>query len=83
MSVDNEKNLKTLKKGTKTKKCSNCKRVLPATTIYFYRNKKAKYGLESKCKDCLRKYYTLRNKIKRYGISKNQFVPRPKVLWGF
>ena len=58
---------------TNTKRCPKCKRILPATPVYFYRRKKAKTGLDSYCKECLRIYYTLRSIKKRYNISKNQF----------
>lgn len=44
-----------------TKHCSKCKRILPATLEYFYRDKCMKLGLASQCKNCnneqRRKYY--------------------------
>lgn len=38
----------------KTKKCSKCKRELPITE--FHRNKAAKDGLQSHCKECTKLY---------------------------
>ncbi len=73
MIVDKNSTLNKISVETKTKKCPKCKRILPATPVYFYRRKKAKFGLDSYCKECLRIYYTLRNIKKRYSISKNQF----------
>lgn len=35
------------------KACTKCKRELPATTDYFYKSKKGKFGLRSICKECL------------------------------
>lgn len=32
--------------------CGRCKRLLPATATYFYRNRKAPSGFCSYCKDC-------------------------------
>ena len=51
--------------SVETKKCPKCKKILPATPVYFYRRKRAKFGLDSYCKECLRIYYTLRNIKKR------------------
>jgi len=72
MSINNESNRKNISVSIKTKKCPKCKRVLPASPVYFYRRKGAKFGLDSYCKECLRIYYTIRSIKKRYGISKNQ-----------
>lgn len=38
--------------NTPTKICSKCKREIPATAEYFYRNKGCKDGLLPKCKQC-------------------------------
>ncbi|MCK4687611.1 MAG: endonuclease VII domain-containing protein [Candidatus Lokiarchaeota archaeon] len=73
MTINNENNLKNIGVDIKTKKCPKCKKVLPASPVYFYRRKGAKFGLDSYCKECLRIYYTIRSIKKRYGISKNQF----------
>lgn len=34
------------------KKCSKCEEILPATTEYFYKEKRGKYGLRGDCKKC-------------------------------
>ena len=34
------------------KTCTKCGKTLPATTEYFHKDKKGKYGLVSKCKRC-------------------------------
>ena len=38
-----------------TKKCSKCGKEYPATTEYFGKDKRRKYGLHSHCKECQRK----------------------------
>jgi hypothetical protein len=48
--------------------CSNCKRDLPATDLYFYKRKTAKFGLDTYCKVCRkamtkRAYYGKREEI--------------------
>lgn len=43
------------------KKCNNCKKLLPATAEYFYRNLKNKDGFQYTCIKC-RKDYDIRNK---------------------
>lgn len=39
------------------KTCSKCKKELPATAEFFYREKRGKYGLRSYCKECRKKQY--------------------------
>ncbi|MHA2400343.1 MAG: endonuclease domain-containing protein [Promethearchaeota archaeon] len=73
MSIDKNSTLNKISIEIKTKICPKCKRILPATPVYFYRRKRAKLGLDSYCKECLRIYYTIRSIKRRYGISKNQF----------
>ena len=48
------------------KTCKKCGQEFPATEEYFYRNEKAKDGLQYSCKECLRK------------ISKNSYVKKAK-----
>lgn len=36
-----------------TKTCTKCKRDLPANSEYFYKEKAGKFGLRSKCKECM------------------------------
>ena len=38
------------------KKCTKCGRWLVASTYNFHKAKKGKYGLQSKCKECINKY---------------------------
>ena len=39
-----------------TKICTKCEKEFPATLEYFNKHKKCKYGLNSTCKDCEKKY---------------------------
>lgn len=39
-----------------TKKCSKCKKELPLTAEYFYRDNKVKTGFASACKECKKKW---------------------------
>ena len=34
------------------KRCTKCGKTLPATTEYFHKYKRGKYGLKSECKKC-------------------------------
>ena len=48
--------------ATKTKTCTGCKKVLPATPEHFHRNRKAADGLQWQCKTCQKnKVYTGRS----------------------
>ena len=38
-----------------TKKCTECKKELPATLEYFYAQKTGKFGVRSLCQECFRK----------------------------
>lgn len=39
-----------------TKICTKCKRELPATLDFFYKQKRGLFGLHSRCKECYREY---------------------------
>ena len=61
---------------TATKKCAKCGRELPVSE--FYANKKAKDGLHSYCKECIReRRKNKRNavKIERKALPKDFFSP--------
>ena len=38
-----------------TKKCTQCKKELPATLEYFYAQETGKFGIRSSCQECFRK----------------------------
>ena len=65
--------LNKILKEEKTKKCSRCKRVLPATSDYFYRRKEGKYGLDYICKECKRKWDKAHHRIKKHDVDTTQF----------
>lgn len=44
------------KKTIKTKVCPKCKKELPSTNEYFYKNKACKNGLSKQCKKCIYEY---------------------------
>jgi len=48
----------------KTKKCTKCNEEKPATTEFFYKNKREKSGLSSQCKICRQKYFDSRKEAK-------------------
>ena len=52
------------------KKCSRCGQYLPATKEYFYRDRRAKDGLQRWCRECMHSYNTEWQKEKgdRYGV---------------
>ena len=56
-----------------TKRCSKCKRALPATTEFFYKNRKLKHGLDSWCKACKKKYDKIHHKLKYFNMSIKDF----------
>lgn len=37
------------------KVCSNCGKILPRTNEFFFKHKGGKDGLESQCKECVKK----------------------------
>ena len=39
-----------------TKTCTKCGNTLPATTEFYHKSKKGKYGLQSQCKKCIKQY---------------------------
>lgn len=56
--------------------CSKCKRILVANTINFNKKKNGKWGLASKCKECIKKYSKQRykdNKDKILEYSKQHY----------
>lgn len=54
--------------NTKIKMCTECGKVLPATTEFFVKHKEGKYGLHSKCKECQKLYYKINKKhIQQYS----------------
>jgi hypothetical protein len=53
----------------KTKVCTKCGEELPATEEYFYKHIYGKGGINSKCKNCLKKY------------SKKQYREKNKEEW--
>lgn len=61
-----------------TKVCYQCKRELPATTEYFYKNKGHKDGLSSMCKECQHEYDVARKEqrkeyhLQRYAMPEVQ-----------
>jgi hypothetical protein len=71
----------------KTKTCSKCGKELPATKEYFYKDKKGKLGLYSKCKEChckISKNYRDRNKekyIKYREEHKEEMAEYNKKYW--
>lgn len=50
-----------------TKQCGKCKRVLPTTAFWAATGRKA--GLQSSCKECLRRYY-FANRVERSAYLK-------------
>ena len=72
----------------KTKKCTECKKKLPATAEYFHREGKRKDGLRSNCKECKkkarhrwylrtieerRKYTRQYNRRRKFGLTDSQY----------
>jgi hypothetical protein len=46
-----------------TKVCTgDCRKELPATTEFFHKNKKGKYGVAAECRECFNKKHKKRNK---------------------
>jgi 5-methylcytosine-specific restriction endonuclease McrA len=67
--------------------CSKCNQELPATTKYFYKNKGGKYGLNSQCKSCQKKYdsmfqkaYYEKNKYARMQYMRNRRKNNPEIV---
>lgn len=46
--------LESIEELSRVKVCITCSRELPAITEFFYRSKLGKYGLRSRCKECIR-----------------------------
>jgi len=59
--------------GMDHKVCSHCKKEKPATTEYFHKGKKGRFGLGSICKECRSKKW----KEKYPGVK--HMSPKPKV----
>lgn len=58
------------------KVCSNCNKILAATTDNFYKKERGKYGVAAECKECS----SLRKK-KRYQKNKEQILKKAKVYY--
>lgn len=70
-----------------TKVCTKCGNELPATTEYFFKRKSGKYGLNSNCKKCSRKYnseyykqWSKDNKEKVSGYGKKYYENNKEKL---
>ena len=59
-----------------TKECAKCKSILPATTVYFARNKNNKDGFSEKCKKCMKEY-----NIKRYINQKDKLKQQTRTYY--
>ena len=57
----------------KTKVCTKCNKELPATKEFFYSDKKGKYGLHSRCKECM-KEYRVKNRDKKAKRDKEYYA---------
>lgn len=53
------------------KKCSKCRKTLPATKEYFHSNPSQKKGLSNYCKECAREYARNYKKKKREANKRN------------
>lgn len=62
------------------KKCSKCGCWLVASTINFYKNKKCKYGLDSKCRKCISNYGKKRRDENRKVNEKLEKERQKKIL---
>jgi hypothetical protein len=63
------------------KRCSNCKKLLPATTDYFYRDRSNADGLSTACADCRRKEMAQRrrdNPEKQAAYQRASIINRKK-----
>ena len=66
------------------KKCTKCGRLLVASSENFHKDKKGKYGLKSKCKECCKKYKEVNREAiaeydkKRYEKNKDAILKRNK-----
>ncbi|MFX1317290.1 MAG: endonuclease VII domain-containing protein [Promethearchaeota archaeon] len=62
-----------VKEQQKFKKCSKCKRELPATPNFFYKNKTLKSGLDYWCKECKKKFDKKYHRYKNFNITLREF----------
>ncbi|MHA2009135.1 MAG: hypothetical protein ACXABO_15025 [Promethearchaeota archaeon] len=62
---------KLVEKSEILKKCSKCNIELPATTSYFYKDRRAKDGLRSECIQCHRLSQKERYKRKNVEVLKS------------
>jgi hypothetical protein len=62
-----------------TKVCSKCKRELPATIDYFYKQEKNKDGLRSNCKSCDKEYHE-KNKVRITKRAKEHYENNKKRI---
>jgi len=62
-----------------TKKCSRCKKELPATEEYFYTHKNIKHRFRSECKQC-HKSYMLSRREKNLEYNRNYYSENREAL---
>jgi len=55
------------------KVCTKCGKELPATKVYFHKQSSGKYGLRSWCKDCRKEHSRLKDTLRRYNITVNDY----------
>lgn len=60
-----------------------CSREFPATTEYFNQKSSGKYGLNSRCKDCIKKVRKQSKEISSqyYQRNKEKIINRSKLYW--
>ena len=71
-----------------TKICTRCGGELPATSEFFHKEKRGKYGFTAQCKSCVKIYYEVnKEKISKRGkqyreINKEKISERQKQYYG-
>jgi len=61
-----------------TKRCPRCKRVLPLTVRYFFRDKTKKDGFHYRCKKCKNRFLKIYRRKNREKISEKNKIYRQK-----